>query len=158
MTSEVRLKAGGKTLLAGQSRQRVLQEMKYFLEYFVDSAGFEVSQSKGWASHLGLGPTWQAQREMLRQKLLASESKGLARLFPQVSDGLVSAALKAKVGYTWAPVAVAILANGLSTFLNNYVTQWKYGGKVFFPGEEAYAAKLGASAIASPCLPRRQLW
>ena len=163
LTSEVRLKAGGKTLLAGQSRQRVLQEMKYFLEYFVDSAGFEVSQSKGLASHLGLGPSWKAQREMLRQKLFASEAKGLARLFPQVSDGLVSAALKAKAGYTWAPIAVAILANGLTTFLNNYVTQWKYGGKVFFPGEEAYATKSNTGVIAypmpsSPMMNRQSAW
>lgn len=139
LTSVVHLKSNGGTgeaLLSGQSRQTVLKEIKAFLEHYVDRAGYEVRQS-----FKGKDAAWALQRELLSHKLFASSGTGLKRLIPQVEDGLVTAMLKAKTGYSLVPIAIAIIANGISTFMNNYITQRKYKGRVFFPGEETYLSR-----------------
>lgn len=118
-------------LIAGQSRKTLLKELKAFLEHYVDRATFEALESKG-AQAFG-----DIQKQQIHQKLFAKSSKGLRALLPHWEDGLVTATMKTKSAYTWLPIGVAIAANGATTFLNNYVTQKKYGGKVFFPGEEA---------------------
>jgi hypothetical protein len=132
LTSVVHLKdsheSGGRILTEDQSRQTLLKELKYFLEHYVDRAADEVGS---------LSKKWPEQKTLLWEKLFASPSKGWRALFPQLNDGLVSGMLKAKTGYTAVPILVAIIANGATTFLNNYITQKKHQGKVFFPGEEA---------------------
>ncbi len=132
LTSVVNLRAAsgaGDLLLTGQSRQTLLKELKAFLEHYVDRAGYAVTQQ-------GAKP-WLMQRQLLWKTLFAPSQSWAAKLLPQAADGLVTATLKTKNAYTWLPITIAIAANGATTFLNNYVTQKKHGGKVFFPGEEA---------------------
>jgi hypothetical protein len=141
LTSVVHLKdsATGKTLLSGQSRKTLLGELKYFLEHYADRAAF---QAENAAKTKGLSAVpWAEQRTLVREALFAAPSRGLRGLLPHLEDGLVTAALKGKRVYTWVPILIAVSANGIATFLNNYVTRRKYGGKVFFPGEEAFAQK-----------------
>lgn len=143
LTSVVNLmdEQGKEALLAGRSRKDLLKEMKYFLEHYVDRAAFAVSHAKDGKA-LGKPLTWSEQQAGLRAKLFHNSAQGFmgklfGKVFPKAEDGLVTATLKAKNAYTWVPISIAIIANGITTFLNNYVTQKKYGGKVFFPGEMA---------------------
>lgn len=132
---------GKKAMLSGRSRKDLLKEMKYFLEHYVDRAAFAVSHAKDGKA-LSKPLTWSEQQAGLRAKLFHDSAQGFmgklfGKVFPKAEDGLVTATLKAKSAYTWVPITIAIIANGITTFLNNYVTQKKYGGKVFFPGEMA---------------------
>jgi len=153
LTSVVNLNdaAGTEALMSGQSRQTVLKEVKAFLDHYVDRAGFEVKEKL--KSQI-LSP--DQQRKLLHTRLFAPSAKGLRRLFPQAEDGLVTATLKAKAAYAFVPITVAIAANGITTFMNNYITQKKYQGRVFFPGEEVYlnppqhGAQVSASTGARP--------
>ncbi len=122
-------KHGEKTvLLAEQSRQTLLKELKYFLEHFVDRAS-DVAQTAQ--------PQWAQQRALIQQTLFAPAKSGWRGLIPHAEEGLVTAALKSKTGYTVIPIGIAIAANFITTFMNNYITQKKHFGRVFFPGEEA---------------------
>jgi len=156
LTSLVNLKHEGKTLSASQSRPTLLKELKHFLDHYVDRAAYQASHARFGKQATGL--VWQEQRQLVRQALFAAGPKGFGSIVPRAGQGLVTAALKAKAGYTWLPIAIAISANGLTTFLNNYITQLKYGGKVFFPGEESFmpttASKLtpGQSPLGRPGL------
>lgn len=126
LTQVVNLAGDKESALKGVSRETFFKELKYFLQHYADRATHQAERQadSGW-------------RKATQEALFATKSNGFKRLWPQAEDGLVSAMLKAKMGYTWVPIAVAIAANGITTFLNNYVTQKKYGGKVFFPGEES---------------------
>lgn len=136
LTSLVNLKQGGKNLSAAQSRQTLLKELKHFLEQYVDRAVYQATHNQPGLK-APLSSAWESQRERVRQTLFSKGPKGLGSLFPRSGQGLVTATLKSKAAYTWLPIGVAIVANGVSTFMNNYITQVKYGGKVFFPGEES---------------------
>jgi hypothetical protein len=162
LTSLVDLKAtaapGAETLTSGQSRQTILKEVKAFLDHYVDRAGFEVSESLKTKKDTALSMSdWGAQKEMLYTRLFAPSAKGLGRLLPQAEDGLVTATLKAKTAYTVVPILVAIIANGITTFMNNYITQKKYHGRVFFPGEETYINRQQASS-AKPSVMQAGRW
>lgn len=126
LTNVVDLAGGTKNTITGQSRATFFKELKYFLQHYVDRASHEAGR------HGGSG--WHGA---IQTKLFAANSKGLNRLWPKAEDGLVTAMLKAKTGYTLVPIGVAIAANGITTFLNNYVTRKKDGGIVRFPGEES---------------------
>lgn len=125
LTNAVNLKGD----LNGYSRDTLLKELKYFLHHYVDRAGHKAQRTVG-----DTGNKWKTD---IQKTLFAAEG-GIKKLWPSSKDGLVTATMKSKMAYTWVPISVAIAANGLTTFLNNYVTQQKYGGQVFFPGEEAF--------------------
>ena len=141
LTSVVHLKSTLKpetTLIAEHSRQTLLKELKYFLEHFVDRASDAAEKAQ---TH------WAQQRPLIHQTLFAPSKSGWRGLLPHAEEGLVTAALKAKTGYTIIPIGIAIGANFITTFMNNYITQKKHLGRVFFPGEEAAIKMPGSLPI-----------
>lgn len=140
LTGTVNLKdANGKVLAADIGRKNALQQMKHFLEQYVDRAAQEAKKQGG--------DSWIRQRDAIRQTLFADTAKGWRKLVPTAGDGLLTATLKAKGGFTWVPLLFTLAATGVLTFLNNYLTMKKYGGRVFFPGEDGKQA-VGANTAS----------
>lgn len=126
LTHTVHLLAPDGTALAREkSRDTILQELKHFLEQFVDRATHNVNPA---------GTEW---KETVLHRLFSRTEKSspLSRLIPQADDGLVATALKSKTAYTHIPLALAIVFSIGVAFYNNWLTRKKHGGKMFFPGE-----------------------
>jgi hypothetical protein len=125
-TINLRDKTGKSFLSHNQSRGSFLKELKFYLEQYVDRAAYAAEKSKAQAP-------WKDQ---IRARLFGIGKKDLlSKIIPRAEDGLITAARKSKLAYTWIPMLFAVMAGGAFTFYNNYLTMKKHGGKVFFPGE-----------------------
>lgn len=132
VTGTINLKDGGKMLAEGQSRKNTLQELKYFLEHFVDRATFEAERKYDNNS----SSVVQKRLQHVEETLFRKADKGfLYQLLPKADDGLLTAAIKHKTALTAIPIALSVLAAGAFTFYNQHITTQKHGGKMFFPGE-----------------------
>ncbi len=140
---------GHKALISDLSRENLFNELKAFLTHYVDRASFAATQVESASP--------EALKKAIRETLFAKSPDGLRRLFPQASEGLVTSALKAKTAFTLVPISVAIAANGLTTFFNNYVTRKISGGVDYFPGEETFLKPYQQTASISPFHPPLKL-
>lgn len=146
VTGTINLKDGEKMLAEGQSRKNTLQELKYFLEHFVDRATFEAKQKS---------PTdIKEQLQHVQETLFRKADKGfLHQLLPKADDGLLTAVIKHKTMLTAIPIALAVGAAGAFTFYNQYITAQKHGGKMFFPGE---GGSFASPNKTGPLVPQNQ--
>lgn len=130
LTGTINLKDTDGTMLSkNQSRRVFLQEVKHFLEQYMDRATHAVERDATRPQN------WNQRQRLILQKLFAEDKVGWHRFIPTLQDGLVTATRKSKGAYTWVPIGLSIAAAGVFTFYNQYITAKKHGGKIFFPGE-----------------------
>lgn len=136
-------------LSSGQSRKNTLQELKYFLEHYVDRATYDVkpdfNQLKEANPKLSQTELNRRQVNLIEKRLFnTADASLLGKWLPKVEDGLVTTAIKHKKALTAVPIALSILAAGAFTFYNQHITTQKHGGKMFFPGEGNPEASQGS--------------
>ncbi|MBY0404859.1 MAG: hypothetical protein K2X66_13245 [Cyanobacteria bacterium] len=148
LSNEVNLMQGTETLLSKRSLASTLGELKHFLEQFGDRVLY--SHQNLYDSKTGelssktfeeLGVSTQG----LMTKLLgpAQESGILAKIgkyLPTFSGevekvGLIPYAMKSRWLLTALPIVLTIAVSVSISFINNWITRRRHGGKVFFPGE-----------------------
>lgn len=121
--------ADGTVLARNQKRATLLNELKHFLEQYVDRAHHGLEQPQRT-----LSADWQ---QTVRERLFAQsrQTGWLQRLWPQIDDGLIASTFKSKTLYTWTPLVLASMLSIGVAFYNNWLTQKKHGGQSFFPGD-----------------------
>jgi|GEM_PF-2298726 len=141
-TINLHYQIGNATHTLPSNRAVILTELKHFLEQYADRAGESAKQE----AHV------RPLHDTVYRELYAStESKNpIRKLIPQEKDGLIEAAVKSRVAYTWIPLAFCLMASGAFTFYNNYLTMKKHHGKEFFPGEGSPPVSNAHKTVPAP--------
>ncbi len=125
------LDEAGNAALKNRSLSTTLQEVKFFLEQYADRVLVDPKTGE-----LGNTPMTEAFRRDVMNKLYGRGGNGLlAKFLPTAKDGLITFTRKSKTWLTMIPYALAIVFSISVAFLNNWLTERKHGGKVFFPGD-----------------------
>lgn len=122
---------GFKNLGIGQrSVDDVFRKMKYFLREYLNPAltlnGNEIK-----------GPMTEGLKNHLNSRLFtqAGENWFQRKWVPLAQDGLLPYIAKLKRSILIVPLAVTLFVGCTFAYINNWITQQKYNGRKFFPGE-----------------------
>jgi hypothetical protein len=131
-----------KTLLGARNLRTTLQEMKYFLEQYIDRAmGSPAADAALKTRSKTAVDSW---RELVTKELMGpGETNFLGKIgrylpffgTPAKEMGLIPYTYRSRWFLTLLPLVLTIGVSVSVSYLNNWLTQRKHGGKVFFPGE-----------------------
>lgn len=161
------LAADGKsTLLSQRSLGTYIKELKHFLEHYADrvladgegkiaSTAFKTAEEKAEVLAKLLGKEESGAVAFAKRYLPGVGTKLEGVLGTKFGEGLIPYALKSKWGLTLIPFLLTICGSVSVSFVNNWWTKRKYGGKVFFPGEGVppEGMKSNQQPGRSPALP-----
>lgn len=128
--------ATGQPFLKGRNLSTTLGELRTFLEQYADRALADPHRGEILAQ-----PLDEAERARIRAALFA---RGASR----AEDGLVTLARRNRRWLTMLPLGLTVLIAASVAFLNNWLTQKKHHGEVFFPGEGGPLRRRGMMANA----------
>lgn len=139
LSNEVTLQAGESRLLGARNLKSTLKEFKYTLEQFIDRVLTNPLTGKIGTETLDA----EGQTKILAQLNGKAETgwwAGLKKFLPGIGAkveemGLLPYTYKSRWLLMVVPLLMTIGVSVSISFINNWITQRKHGGKVFFPGE-----------------------
>ena len=120
-----------KDLGVGQrSVEDVFRKLKYYLREFLNPALTINGQELA-------GPITPTLRKEIANRLYhtAGENWLHQKFVPYFQDGLLPYVIKLKRSFVLIPLGLTLLVGCTFSYINNWITQQKYHGRVFFPGE-----------------------
>ncbi len=145
----------GKFLIGRKPTKDILSMLKYYMEEHINralteaEAAIKAGQAEGNLGEVAYkiltekGFIQEASVESKFLGKLLGSLKGLLRpILPSLEDGLMPYAIKSKLFLTIIPIVMAGIFGCSMVLINNEITRRKYGGKTFFPGEEALRQQL----------------
>jgi hypothetical protein len=121
----------GKVALKDRHLGTMLREIKFFLEQYVDRVLSNEKTGKLLTGEM----TDEFRRQVVDQLYRKGNTGLLSRFLPGAKDGLITFTRKSKTWLTVVPYLLSVMLSISVAFLNNWLTQRKHGGQVFFPGE-----------------------
>jgi hypothetical protein len=134
LSHEVTLENGAKPLLGTRSLKSTLREFKHALEQYYDRALADVDGKISSTTALDEKAV-QAIQERLEGKGLSWLERYIPFVGNKVEMGLIPYAMKSRWLLTVLPLVLTIGVSVSVSFINNWITRRRHGGKVFFPGE-----------------------